>query len=227
MIFSAEFEFILRAIALTMIMTAWIFARLFSGLSVLHPWFGSMTAGLVASLAACMGVVPGVGPVPSTLAYSAALLTGVLFCTGVRFEATGLRPKRITYAAMAIVAVALAVGLQTLVPTPAMRILITHTFVGLSFAASLLWLRQLLRTTSRSAGAALVGFLAVGVLVDRALPLAQNFVAQGKPFWAFAFPYIGRSDIFVIFATGSAMVFYSTERARRRRIQASLEGAYD
>lgn len=225
MIFTAEYEFVLRAIALTTIMTAWIFARLLSGQSVLHPWFGAMTAGLLASIVACIGVVPGVGPVPSMLAYTGALLMGMLFCAGVRFEATDAVLKRITFAAMTIVAAAGALGLQLIVHTAAVRILIVHACVGLFIAASLLWLPRLLKTSSRSVGGALIGILAVGVLIDRVLPLAQDLVTHGRPSWAFVFPYIAQSDIFIIFACGFAMVFFSAERAHRRRVKASLEGA--
>lgn len=215
MIFAAEFEFVLRATALSVVMLAWILVRVILGQPVMHPWLGALVSGLLASLAAAVAVIPGSGPVPDYLGMIGAMGLGLLFTAGTRYEATHKlfsRRERVIWAAVAVVMGAL---IEISFPDMASRQFARRILVGLFILSSLIWVPALLRQGSLRFGTIALGIFVVGVIVDRTIPLFTYFTTAhlGEG----VFPYLRQSDVFQVLAGGAAIIFFSAERALQER----------
>jgi hypothetical protein len=215
-IFAAEYEFVLRATALAVVMLAWILVRVWLGQPVMHPWLGGLLSGLLASLAAAVGVIPGSGPIPEYLGFIGVMGLGLLFTAGVRYEAThrafSVR-DRIVWAAFAVIIGSLLVAF---IPDTATRQLTRRVIVGVCIAGSLIWVPTLLKQGSSRLGTIAIGIFAIGVVIERTFPLFTYF-SKGAGGGAGVFPYVRESDVFQVLAGGAAMIFFSAERARQER----------
>lgn len=216
MVFTAEFEFTLRATAFAIVMAAWMLVRPLLGLRVSHPWFAATLAGLASSIAACVAVVPGTGPVPPILALGGALVVPSLFAAGVRFEATGSDVSRRGLAVLAAVALAIGAALYFAIGDPSVRISVLRLLVALCVGSSLLWIPRLVRTKTK-AGSALLVIFALGLLGERATMFAQRHASVPGAFPLI--PYLQASDTVWILTGGVAILCYSAQGARREKAQ--------
>jgi hypothetical protein len=214
MIFHAEYEFVLRATAMAIVMMAWIWVRLVLGQPVFHPWLAGFACGLLASLGGAVAVVPDSGPIPAVLAIAGALGAAMLFTAGLRYEATYEPYSPTMRVVLGVIPLALALTLEFAVPDVAMRQLLRHVLVAAALAPALLWLPGLLRHSPLRLSAIAVGIVAVGTVLDRLLPLYAPFMhtdpSQVNP----VFPYLKDSDVLIILAAGAAVILFATERSR-------------
>lgn len=220
MVFTAEYEFALRASALAMMIAAWSLTRVAFGQPVLHPWLGALIAGLISAMASIIGVVPGTGPAFDVVTNAAGIVTGLLFSAGVRFEAIHAPVGIKTVSLIASSALVAATIIEIVVRNGPARMALVQMVVGVTILAAVIWVPRLLRRTGPKLGAVCLGLLSVGVALDRATPLIHG-LASGPD--AFLFPYVLHSDILVIVAGSVAMIVFSVERARRERRAAARQ----
>jgi hypothetical protein len=219
MVFTAEYEFALRASAMALVITAWIFARFAFGQPLLHPWLGALCAGLLSALTSIVAVVPGVGPAPEVVVNAAGFMTGLLFCAGVRYEAVHAPLRRRAVVTMVGSALALAVVLESAVRAPSVRLELVQLIVGLTVGAAVLWLPRLMRQTAPKIGVYLLAVVAVGVAIDRAFPVIGSLAGRGAP-RLLSLLGVESTDIVVIVTAGIAMIVFSAERAHYARARA-------
>src|SRR3974390_1321766 len=120
-------------------MTGWILVRSALGQSVLHPWLGSITAGLASAIAACFKVIPEIGPVPEVISNACGIMCGVLFTVGVRYEAVGAPLTARALWVMSAIATTVAVVAEWGLSNWASRMITIPLLVGVAIAAPFRW----------------------------------------------------------------------------------------
>lgn len=218
MVFTAEYEYALRAVVFGITIGAWIIARAAFGQPVAHPWFGALLAGLVGSIGTTLAVLPGIGPLPTIVSMIGALFAGLLFTAGVRCEALGTPLRATGTIGLLIAAIIGGLALEFGISDPPVRVALRQACVGLPMAAAIFWVPRLWREQSPKIGALLLGVASLGLGFDRAVPLVHMLATHDAR--GLVFPYLRGSDIFAIIGAGAIMIVYSAERAFRTRRQA-------
>jgi hypothetical protein len=133
----------------------------------------------------------------------------------MRYEATHRTfstRDRIIWATVAVIVGSLLV---ILIPDTVTRQMARRIVVGLCVFSSLLWAPALLKQGSLRFGTIAIGIYAIGIVIERSIPLLRLFSAA--PADPGVFPYVRESDVFQILAGGAAIIFFSAERARHER----------